>query len=329
MSSIVTPRQSIAYPRLNEFTHRYAIEGGAYLDLPVQIGRQVKSQPICFDVFIHNPIVAQIHGKRYNTDIQKCRKWAVDMDREWSIYALKDPRTDAVRYVGWAFDPTRRLANHIKDARKSQTYKARWIRQLLALEMQPVCVVMEIGAGDWATAERRWIAHFRAQGAALTNATDGGDGMPGYVWTDAQRERLRRRVFTGEHRLRISNAKRGAPLSEDHKRKVSSSKKGVPLSDAARERLVSLHVGKPLSDEHKAKISEALRGHTVSDETRARQSETRKGRKGRPLSEAAKEKLSRERTGKVGTPWTDEHRQKVVAAIARRNNKISEVGADG
>ena len=80
------------------------------------------------------------------------------------VYALIDPRTMAVRYVGWATDPKRRLAAHVSAAKVGieRTHKALWIKQLLSLKMRPLLDILEpVIPGDRLRAERRWIKYFR------------------------------------------------------------------------------------------------------------------------------------------------------------------------
>lgn len=124
-----------------------------------------------------------------------------------AIYALVDPRTMEVRYVGKANNPKKRLHHHIYDAEHGkQTHNARWIRILLSEALSPTVVILDSVPKSkiaWEEAERRWIAHFRANGAKLTNETDGGDGTDGYVW---DREKLAKK----------SSARRGKPSDRRH-----------------------------------------------------------------------------------------------------------------
>ena len=116
------------------------------------------------------------------------------MSRPWLIYVLYDPRTpDEIRYVGKTHQkPGRRLKRHVSDGRQGKpSHCARWIAQLLGLGLRPTMTVIETGVDDgWKEAERRWIAVYRAQGAPLTNITDGGEGTSG--WTPSTEDCARR-----------------------------------------------------------------------------------------------------------------------------------------
>ena len=96
-----------------------------------------------------------------------------------SIYALCEPGTDIVRYVGKTIhDPADRLNGHLWD--QSRTHKCNWLRSLNGVrpELRTV-VATEDRYGS--AAERFTIALLNAAGATLTNATDGGEGSSGYV----------------------------------------------------------------------------------------------------------------------------------------------------
>lgn len=93
------------------------------------------------------------------------------------IYALMDPRTSCLRYVGKAVDVERRLKVHLHE--KAKTLKNNWLKSLKAKGLKPALEVLEEVDGDGSDAERFWIASLRAAGARLLNATDGGDGFRG------------------------------------------------------------------------------------------------------------------------------------------------------
>jgi hypothetical protein len=94
------------------------------------------------------------------------------------IYALIDPRTEAVRYVGKADDPQKRLHGHLLC--RGVGHKQSWLKNLRAAGLAPVLGVLEECAQDvWQDRERHWIAAYREAGAPLTNRTAGGDGRLG------------------------------------------------------------------------------------------------------------------------------------------------------
>lgn len=89
-----------------------------------------------------------------------------------SIYALCDPAdSKSVRYVGATRDTTRRLEQHIAEARRGRSAKSAWVRALLRAGRAPSLVVLqeEVTQQDAATVEMEWIERLRMQGCALTN----------------------------------------------------------------------------------------------------------------------------------------------------------------
>lgn len=77
------------------------------------------------------------------------------------IYALVDPDTDVVLYVGASLDAEARLAQH--RARPSRRL-APWIEKLKAAGKRPTLHVLErVVARDWQRRERWWIARLRPE----------------------------------------------------------------------------------------------------------------------------------------------------------------------
>lgn len=93
------------------------------------------------------------------------------------IYILLDPRTGAVRYVGKANTPSKRLSAHLYT--KDEYHRSPWIARLRALGLKPTMVVVErVTQWNWHVRERYWIKHYRAQGAKLLNASGGVVNKP-------------------------------------------------------------------------------------------------------------------------------------------------------
>lgn len=89
-----------------------------------------------------------------------------------SIYGLLHPETGELRYIGKADDPGKRLATHMRDARRRKTPLYCWIRSLAAA---PVMLVLESDCLDWPSAERSWIARAKVAGIRLLNLAEGGN----------------------------------------------------------------------------------------------------------------------------------------------------------
>ena len=85
------------------------------------------------------------------------------------IYALIDPRTRQIRYIGQTDGLSKRLQQHIMD--KSNTPKTEWIKGLLAANMRPdIIQLAEIEDEDNVhMIEYRWVYFGRKNGWELTN----------------------------------------------------------------------------------------------------------------------------------------------------------------
>lgn len=87
-----------------------------------------------------------------------------------SIYGLFDS-TGALRYIGKANDPAKRLKGHMRDVRRRRTPLYDWLSKYGEPELR----ILEASCHDWKEAERRLIAEARARGDRLLNVADGGD----------------------------------------------------------------------------------------------------------------------------------------------------------
>lgn len=93
------------------------------------------------------------------------------------IYALTDPDTQEVRYIGKADNPQKRLNRHLGQFEPKPTHKSNWIKSLLEIGKQPgVKILEEVDESEWQSSERKWINEYKSSGANLTNTTDGGEG---------------------------------------------------------------------------------------------------------------------------------------------------------
>lgn len=90
------------------------------------------------------------------------------------IYALCDPRTGEVRYIGKANDSRKRYDAHMREKRRSYPVYL-WRDKLLSIGLKPELKILESNCADWRESERVLIAEYRANGARLLNVADGGD----------------------------------------------------------------------------------------------------------------------------------------------------------
>jgi hypothetical protein len=129
----------------------------------------------------------------------------------WLIYVLKNPLTLEVRYVGSTTQGIeRRLEQHIAGAQRAprRSYCQNMLLSLHGIGLTPLIEAIESGSGEgWAAAERRWIAYYRAAGARLTNATDGGEGVVGWG-TPEQRSGAAKKAIAAQTPEQLSAGRR-------------------------------------------------------------------------------------------------------------------------
>lgn len=161
------------------------------------------------------------------------------------IYALADPRTDEIRYVGkTSASLTERLRHHLKEAREGVVgHKCNWLRQLMSEGLMPEVGVLEVVRGEgWRDREKYWIGCFRDR-CNLTNLADGGQGSTGYRLNDEQRARqsaaLRKPKPPG-FGAKIAAYRTGRKASEETRRKISDIAKARVITPERRALLAEI-----------------------------------------------------------------------------------------
>lgn len=112
--------------------------------------------------------------------------------KQYQIYALCDPITGEVRYIGKTINQLhKRLSGHWRDKRKN--YKTHWINSLKEQGLKPTIKLIEIcEESNWEDRERYWIAFYRSINDRLTNWLEGGNGLPkGYKHSKETIEKIR------------------------------------------------------------------------------------------------------------------------------------------
>lgn len=220
----------------------------------------------------------------------------------WTIYALVDPRTDEVRYVGKAHDVTIRLEKHISLAKYGKMdHKSNWLRSLMDVGMSPSILTLETGFGlDWGPVEIKWIAHYRGNGAPLTNVSGGGEGG---IHSEETKRKIAiantGRIFSPEHLVNMSRSRKGKKWKPGFNReKWLAARIGVKRPPPSPQALINMSLaqrGKKLSPETRSKISAAGFGRKQSKETKDKSSKSRRdwwARHGGVLPEETRKKLS-------------------------------------
>ena len=233
------------------------------------------------------------------------------------IYALCDPDTNEVRYVGKADNPTERYKAHLLTVGRPNTHRKAWVQSLIRQGKKPLLKLLEEVTGDnWRERERWWIAEMRHRGARLTNLTDGGDGVDGYHHTE-------------ETRRKLAEISRQRVMSAETRAKLSATSKLFANSKEWQERVRQIHTGKITPAETRAKQSAARIGMKFSAAHITNMSRVRKGKtahnKGRTISyeqkiavSAAQQKLTPSQVTEIRKLLSE--RSMTQAAIARQYN---------
>ena len=166
------------------------------------------------------------------------------------IYALTDPETADVRYIGRSSSGMKRPLSYNVDSMarnkdgswKRNTRVFHWVRSVLARGMKVDCVVLEYRPPEivdknetnkWLDDhEKKAISHYRGIFARLTNLTDGGEGITGCS-------------ATPERKAKIGAANKGKRRSSEQKALMSASAKIRCNDPEYRKKISAAHKGLP------------------------------------------------------------------------------------
>ena len=146
------------------------------------------------------------------------------------IYALLDPSTKEVRYIGrTAISIERRFCEHLAPSQlQAGSYKNNWIRSLLSKDLKPEPIALAEFSKDFSDleqAETDYINLYRALGARLTNQKFGSSGAhPGHIKSKDTKAEISARMM-GQN-----NPMYGKKHSEETRRKISEKRKLHPGS---------------------------------------------------------------------------------------------------
>ena len=204
------------------------------------------------------------------------------------IYALSDPATNLVRYIGKAKNLHIRIKKHYKPSElKNKTHKNTWLNSLLSRNLRvKISILEECNSEELLNPlEKKWISYYKQNGYDLTNGTEEGDG--GKMSPESIAKMIISKTgkkLSEKHKLKISEANTGCFVSEDTKRKIGK---------AHKNKIISLESIKKMSDAHKGQIS-WNKGKKATKETIEKQSKAHLGKK---LSQETKDKIGKASIG--------------------------------
>lgn len=211
------------------------------------------------------------------------------------IYALCEPGTRTIRYIGKANDPQKRLGWHLKDSRKLKSHLGHWLSKLFRENRSPKLLLLKkVPLSEWQEWEKRYIFYARMLGFNLTNASDGGDGV----------------TMTPEVRIKLSLSRSGKLASFETKKKLSLARSGnrnhnfgKPLTAETKAKISATKIGRKLTPEHIANVSAALKGIPRPNRSKSHCLAISLGHKGKKRSPEHCEKISKGMLGRIRGPY--------------------------
>jgi len=138
------------------------------------------------------------------------------------IYALKEPDTGEIRYVGKSENPHKRFQSHIYPPKSEKSYRANWVRSLRTRGLKPELEILdEVSEVFWQQWEAAWIEFFMESGCNLVNGTWGGEGAG-----SGRDHPLFGKCHTADTRQKISNANTGKRHSIEVRKAMGASRLG-------------------------------------------------------------------------------------------------------
>lgn len=215
------------------------------------------------------------------------------------IYVLKCPESGAVRYVGKCINLKARFRQHTSESRIGlvKSHKCDWIRSLQKRGLSPVMEVDSlVSAGqDWKSVEVQRVAHYKALGCDLTNATDGGD-EPGELSEEGrkilatrcsqsfgtpegralQSERMKRLCSDPAWRAARDAAAKATRATPEYKARMSARAKAKWNEPGYRERMIAARAEVVARPEYKEKLSRATKAWMTDPANHGLKSEARR-----------------------------------------------------
>lgn len=198
------------------------------------------------------------------------------------IYALIDPRTTEIRYIGKTINPKDRFRHHISKARRATSPKEhskRWIKTLLNEDLLPIMqILLTVEQTEWEYYEIEVIKLFNN----LTNMTEGGQSV---WWSKLSLEEQQ----SFRDKMKVVNKER--PISDETR-------------EIWRQNAIKTHTGRKCTVKHKKLMSEKMKGSgnhrfgtVASKETREKLSKAHKGQKRSEETKLKYRKLQTELNG--------------------------------
>lgn len=131
------------------------------------------------------------------------------------IYALIDPISSHIRYIGKACNPQKRFDGHLKENRRN-IHKVNWIKKLTKENLIPELFILEeVAISEWQFWEQYYISLYKSWNFDLINMTVGGEGGD-TISNHFDKVEIRKRMA-----INIGMANRGKIRTVAHKKQTS------------------------------------------------------------------------------------------------------------
>jgi isopentenyldiphosphate isomerase len=206
----------------------------------------------------------------------------------------------------------KRMFDHLKDRKRLKTLFYNKLNKMIREDNSPVIIKLKEFSSEQDALNFEYllienIKNIKNNGL-LYNTTDGGVGFSGYIFTDEDKERMRKNAIENKSYLYFpDNSGEKHPMyGKNHSKesidKMIKSRIGKKQSNEWIENRVSKLRGVPLSEDHKKKLSDINKGKFVSEDT--------------------KKKISESKIG--STPWNQGLMKDIILQIDFDNNIVKE-----
>jgi hypothetical protein len=240
------------------------------------------------------------------------------MSKPAIVYGLTSSEDGQIRYIGQTTKPLRRrLREHITSAQRGGMWPiAKWIRKVIRQGFE-VQITPLVESAIWDESEIETITTYLAQGAKLLNATNGGKGFVGMVFTEDTRRKMseaaKRRLSAPEAKKILAEIARKAWTDPVYRQRKITEAKARLSTPEARARL---------SEQSRRAFQDSdVRQRQRAGATAAAQQPSLRERR-RAIAQRLAQDPDHRRKISDGNKrkWQDpEFRQKMQAAIAQRS----------
>lgn len=216
---------------------------------------------------------------------------------KYYVYAYLDPKSisqsifcdilfeNTPIYIGKG--KNKRMYDHLKDRKRFRTMFYNKLNKMIRHHTDPLIVKLKSFESELEAIEfeKLLISEIKniKNGGTLYNSTDGGEGIPGYKFTEEKRKKISDRCILEKSHLRFPDTKGenhpmyGKKHTEETRKKLSIKRRNRIITDETRKKMSTSHKGKNLSEDHKRKLSESNKGLKRTQETKNKISLSKKG----------------------------------------------------